>query len=156
MARDKGRHEIALKLLEIYHARKSATAFETVAKELRASVGDASPLWQKAAAMGAQIDPTNPLYSAAAAGTSTFTAMSPAAAAAPAKPDLDFDLDGGASVSESEAHSSAPAPDFDLDLDGGQKGQPHPAPDLATESASSIDFDLAPSAPAHAVDIPAE
>ncbi len=155
MARDKGRHEIALKLLEIYHARKSATAFETVAKELRAAVGDSHPLWQKAAAMGAQIDPANPLYAAAAAGTATFTAMSPAAAAAPAKPDLDFDLDGGASVSESEAHSSTPAPDFDLDLDGG--GKAHAAPDLPTESAPSIDFDLAPSAAAApAMDMHAE
>jgi pilus assembly protein FimV len=157
MARDKGRHEIALKLLEIYHARKSATAFETVAKELRASVGDTSPLWQKAAAMGAQIDPANSLYAAAAGGTATFTAMSPAAAAAPAKPDLDFDLDGGSAVSESEAHASAPAPDFDLDLDGDKKGQAHPPPDLATESAPSIDFDLAPSASATpAMDMHAE
>src|SRR6202163_2914884 len=98
MARDKGRHEIALKLLEIYHARKSATAFETVAKELRAAVGETHPLWQKAAAMGAQIDPGNSLYGAAGAGTATFTAMSPAAA--PAKPDLDFDLEGGANKSE--------------------------------------------------------
>ena len=155
MARDKGRHEIALKLLEIYHARKSATAFETVAKELRAAVGDTHPLWQKAAAMGAQIDPANPLYAAAAAGTATFTAMSPAPAAAPAKPDLDFDLDGGASVSESEAHSAAPAPDFDLDLDAG--GKAHAAPDLPTESAPSIDFDLAPSATATpAMDMHAE
>ena len=157
MARDKGRHEIALKLLEIYHARKSATAFETVAKELRGAVGETSPLWQKAAAMGAQIDPANPLYAAAAGGTATFTAMSSGAAPAPAKPNLDFDLDGGASVSESEAHASAPAPDFDLDLDGGKKGEAHAAPGLHTESAPSIDFDLAPSAPAaHAMDIPAE
>ena len=130
MARDKSRHEIALKLLEIYHARKSATAFETVAKELHASVGDSSPLWTKAAAMGAQIDPTNPLYVAAASGTATFTAMSPAAAAP--KPDLDFDLDS--SSSSSSAH--APAPSFDLDLDS-QK---------STDSHSSLDIDLAPSA----------
>ena len=155
MARDKGRHEIALKLLEIYHARKSATAFETVAKELHAAVGDSHPMWQKAAAMGAQIDPANPLYAAAAAGTATYTAMSPAAsAAAPAKPNLDFDLEGGASVSESEAHGSSPAPDFDLDLDGGKKAGAHAAPDLPLESAPSIDFDLAPSA--HAASAPAE
>jgi pilus assembly protein FimV len=146
MARDKGRHEIALKLLEIYHARKSATAFETVAKELRASVGETHPMWQKAAAMGAQIDPSNPLYAAAAAGTATFTAMAPApAAAAPAKPDLDFDLEGGANVSATE--SSAPAPDFDLDLDSDRK-HASAAPDLPVESAPSIDFDLAPSAAA--------
>jgi pilus assembly protein FimV len=146
MARDKNRHEIALKLLEIYHARKSATAFETVAKELRAAVGDSHPLWQKAAAMGAQIDPTNSLYAAAAGGTATFTAMSPAPAPATAKPDLDFDLDGGANVSATEAHASAPAPDFDLDLDA-DKRTPSES-DLPVESSSSIDFDLAPSAPA--------
>src|SRR5690348_3514128 len=97
MARDKSRHEIALKLLEIYHARKSGTAFEQVAKELHASVGDSSPLWQKAAAMGAQIDPQNPLYAGAGSSTATFQAM------APAKPDVDFDLAG------SSAAAAAPA-----------------------------------------------
>jgi pilus assembly protein FimV len=140
MARDRNRHEIALKLLEIYHARKSATAFETVAKELHGAVGDSHPLWQKAAAMGAQIDPTNPLYAAAAAGTATFTAMSPAAA--PAKPELDFDLEGGSNKSETE--SSAPSPDFDLDLNTSRKAQAAHTPDLPTDSTPSIDFDLAP------------
>jgi pilus assembly protein FimV len=147
MARDKGRHEIALKLLEIYHARKSATAFETVAKELRASVGESHPLWQKAAAMGAQIDPTNPLYVAAAAGTATFTAMSPAAAAAPApaKPNLDFDLDTHSSSSAS-SDDATPPPSFDLDLDAQRPGEA----DLQTDSSPALDFDLAPSASAPA------
>ncbi len=141
MARDKGRHEITLKLLEIYHARKSATAFETVAKELRAAVGETHPLWQKAAAMGAQIDPGNSLYGAAGGMTATYTAMAPSAP--PAKPDLDFDLEGGANRSETQ--SSAPAPDFDLDLDSDKKSSASHAPDLPVESASNIDFDLAPS-----------
>jgi pilus assembly protein FimV len=132
MARDKGRHEIALKLLEIYHARKSATAFETVAKELRTSVGESHPLWQKAAAMGAQIDPTNPLYVSAAAGTATFTAMSSSAApAAPARPNLDFDLD------TSSSSAGAPPPSFDLDLDSQRV-----TPDLQTEKPADVDFDL--------------
>src|SRR5205085_5704289 len=78
MARDSSRTEVPLKLLEIYHARKSATAFETVAKELKAKVGEDSPQWQKAAAMGAQIDPNNPLY-AGAAGAGTYTSSAPAA-----------------------------------------------------------------------------
>jgi pilus assembly protein FimV len=134
MARDKGRHEIALKLLEIYHARKSATAFETVAKELRSAVGENHVLWQKAAAMGAQIDPTNPLYIAAAAGTATFTAMSSSAApAAPPRPDLDFDLD-----TQSSGGGSSATPSFDLNLDS-QRG----TPDLQTERPSDVDFDLA-------------
>jgi pilus assembly protein FimV len=133
MARDKGRHEIALKLLEIYHARKSATAFETVAKELRSAVGENHVLWQKAAAMGAQIDPSNPLYVAAAAGTATFTAMSSSPPAAAPKPDLDFDLD----TSSSSASSGGSTPSYDLDLDS-QRG----TPDLQTEKPADVDFDL--------------
>ena len=144
MARDKNRHEIALKLLEIYHARKSATAFETVAKELHGAVGESSPLWQKAAAMGAQIDPTNALYAAGAgAAGASFAASAPA----PAKPNLDFDVlgKGGAEAGGGEA----PAPDFDLDLDGksaAAAGEAHAEP----AASSGLDFDLAPSAEAHA------
>ena len=151
MARDKNRHEIALKLLEIYHARKSATAFETVAKDLHAAVGESSPLWQKAAAMGAQIDPSNPLYASAAGGTSTYAA--PAAAAA--KPNLDFDIAGGANVSATEMTGSAPAPDFDLDLDA-QKKSEAPSPDLPVESSPSIDFDLPSHAPSAAAEAPSD
>jgi pilus assembly protein FimV len=146
MARDKNRHEIALKLLEIYHARKSATAFETVAKELRGAVGEGSPLWQKAAAMGAQIDPGNSLYGAAAAGTATYTAMAPSAPAP--KPNVDFDLESSASA------SSAPAPSFDLDLDARKPSAP--APDLPVESSSSIDFDLPGAGAAPRVDVPVD
>jgi pilus assembly protein FimV len=142
MARDKGRHEIALKLLEIYHARKSATAFETVAKELRGSVGEDNPMWQKAAAMGAQIDPTNPLYAAGAGAAASYTP-----AAAP-KPDVDFGID--------QPSTSQPAPDFDLDVDptrtkGGQES-------TGTQPAmsSGLDFDIAPSAPASAAAEPAK
>lgn len=136
MARDKGRHEIALKLLEIYHARKSATAFETVAKELHASVGDNHPLWQKAAAMGAQIDGANPLYVAAASGTATFAAMPQSAPAAAPKPDLDFDLEATSSGAPA-TDTSAPAPSFDLDLDSKR-----PEPDLATDSSPALDIEL--------------
>ncbi len=140
MARDRNRHEIAVKLLEIYHARKSATAFETVAKELHGAVGDASPMWQKAAAMGAQIDPTNPLYGGAspAAAAVSFESSAPAA-----KPDLDFDLDSAPSSAASAA-AEASASSFDLDIGS---GKPTPQPDLSVSSpAPALDFDLAPAA----------
>ena len=136
MARDKSRHEIALKLLEIYHARKSATAFENVAKDLKETVGEDSPTWQKAAAMGAQIDPTNPLYSGAAGAAPAAEAPAPAEGGG-AKPNLDFDL-----------QSSQSAPSFDLDLDS-QKSS-----GAASESAG-LDFDIAPSSPS-VVDVPSE
>ncbi|MFO7541279.1 MAG: FimV/HubP family polar landmark protein [Thiobacillus sp.] len=57
------RHEIRVKLLEIYAARRNTTAFESVAKDLQAALeGKPDPLWDKACEMGRSIDPTNPLY----------------------------------------------------------------------------------------------
>ena len=138
MARDRNRHEIGLKLLEIYHARKSATAFETVAKELRSAAGESSAVWQKAAAMGVQIDPANPLYGGAGGG-----AVAPAAfeTSAPApRPDLDFDLDSSSSA-QSAQESASPASSFDLEL-GGDKAPPADLP--ASGDVPALDFDLAP------------
>ena len=61
--KDSSRHEIALKLLEIYAARKDPLAFETTASELYAGLGGQdTPVWQRAAEMGREIDPDNPLY----------------------------------------------------------------------------------------------
>lgn len=145
MSRDKSRHEIPLKLLEIYHARKSAPAFEAVAKQLKGLAGESSATWKKAAAMGAQIDPANPLYGGAV-GAAGAVPVFEAAAPAP-KPDLDFDLD-----STSSAPSAAPSASFDLDLGGAKERQP----DLpVSNEVPALDFDLAPSAPQPAMDMPA-
>ena len=57
------RQEIRIKLLEIYAARKNVSAFDKVAGELHAALGEEeSPIWQKAAEMGRALDPSNPLY----------------------------------------------------------------------------------------------
>ena len=165
MSRDKSRHEITVKLLEIYHARKSAPAFETVARELKEAIGGDNPLWAKVAAMGASIDPQNALYSVSgqayettgafsAGGTATGT---PEADKAP--PDVDFDLGFTDSSSTTRTPISAfdvTAPnsdqpaggaDFDLDLNTGTGG------DASSGGAGGggLDFDLAldmPPAPA--------
>ena len=63
LSKDPGRHEIRLKLLEIYAGRKNLNAFEAVAGEIYAALGgQASPFWDKAAEMGRALDPQNPLY----------------------------------------------------------------------------------------------
>lgn len=63
MSKDPNRHEIKVKLLEIYAARKNLIAFETLASELYAATGGKStPAWLKAAEMGRALDPDNPLY----------------------------------------------------------------------------------------------
>ena len=160
MSRDKSRHEITVKLLEIYHARKSVQAFETVARELKDTIGGDSPRWAKVAAMGASIDPQNALYSGSGQAYETTGAFSTggasvmaADAADKAPPDVDFDL------GFTESSSTTPAPisafdvtspnsdqpaggggmDFDLDLNTGGTGT---SPPSAT-GGGGLDFDLA-------------
>ncbi|MGK5024140.1 FimV/HubP family polar landmark protein [Janthinobacterium sp. RB2R34] len=56
------RHAARLKLLEIYSARKDVAAFEDQASELYSQTRGHGDEWPLAAAMGAALDPTNPLY----------------------------------------------------------------------------------------------
>ena len=160
MSRDKSRHEITVKLLEIYHARKSAPAFETVARELKEAIGGDNPMWAKVAAMGASIDPKNALYSGSGQAYETTGAFSAGGSTAgtpdadKAPPDVDFDLGFTDSSSTTRTPISAfdvTAPnsdqpageaDFDLDLNTGTGGN--------ASSGGGLDFDLAldtPSSP---------
>lgn len=56
------RHAVRVKLLEIYSNRKDLRAFEVLATELYGMTNGEGDEWAQAAAMGAAIDPTNPLY----------------------------------------------------------------------------------------------
>ena len=56
-----------MKLLEIYNQRGDAAAFGATASELYAATGGQGDHWTKAAALGQQLDPSNPLYGGAAA-----------------------------------------------------------------------------------------
>lgn len=60
------RHAIHVKLLEIYAQRKDVKRFDALATELYAATGGKGPEWDKAAAMGRKLDPTNALFGAAA------------------------------------------------------------------------------------------
>jgi pilus assembly protein FimV len=63
LSKDPQRHEIAVKLLEIYASRRDTVSFETQASEIYAALsGKQTPLWEKVAEMGRGIDPENPLY----------------------------------------------------------------------------------------------
>ena len=157
MERDKGRHEIAVKLLEIYHARKSAASFEGVATQLRAAVGDGHPMWARACAMGSQIDPANPLYNSAAnalGATGAFAAASSIAAASTSNPpSLDFDLgfddkaNNSATIDLNSTNPGVQMPatmDFDLDLGFNDDADKTVVanPNKTAAASSTLDFDL--------------
>jgi pilus assembly protein FimV len=66
LAKDPGRPEILARLLEVYVLRKDSVAFEVTARALQA-MAPSGHLWERAAGLGAGIDPGNPLYGDAAA-----------------------------------------------------------------------------------------
>ncbi len=181
MGRDKNRHEIAVKLLEIYHSRRSPQAFEPVARELKDAIGVDNPTWVKVAALGASIDPTNPLYggmggvgamgaiggAALAAGAVAMGSAVSTAPVTPAAPNLDFDLGFTdtapatmATMSSAGTSSSIQKPvmDFDLDLNSPVSPSesaaiPHGLAPL--EANSMLDFDLAFDVPPETPSAPA-
>jgi len=73
------RQEIYLKLLEIHAQHNKPSAFETVAAELYSISKGQGETWQKAAALGRQLDSNNPMFAEAKPG-----AVAPIAGAKPA------------------------------------------------------------------------
>jgi len=80
LKKDPQRQEIYLKLLEIHSQHNKPSAFETVASELYSVSGGQGEVWQKAMALGRQLDPANPLFTEA--GGAAFAAAPAAATAA--------------------------------------------------------------------------
>jgi pilus assembly protein FimV len=106
------RHELKLKLLEIYHQRNDVPAFETLAEELYAALGGrGGKIWEKVELLGRKLNPENPMFrggapagtpsaAPAAVGLATSAetgkqAGAPRPGDAPTKPDSagDFDFD---------------------------------------------------------------
>lgn len=138
LSKDPNRHEIALKLLEIYAARKDTNAFEAQASELYASLGgQPSEVWLKAAEMGRSIDPNNPLYRVTpATATSGPTATTAAAAAA------------ATAMAYAEP---APAQPLEFNASTEPAAAPQPAAEPpAAQASASLDFDLGPPSDASA------
>jgi pilus assembly protein FimV len=137
LKKDAQRQEIYLKLLEIHAQHNKPSAFETVASELYSVSGGQGEVWQKAVALGRQLDPSNPMFTeagsaadfaAAATGADTERgADEPAAEPGPApasaqvysmppdlkpepKPgrDLEFSLDDDISLSPTSGMAPEP------------------------------------------------
>lgn len=138
MAKDGDRHEIPMKLLDIYSNRGSKGAFENVAKELHSSLGEGHPMWNKVREMGLKLDPGNALYGGAAAAAllaggsalagldtspdKTLPARPERIAAAGAAPDIDFDFlsdDAGTKPAATDMDINLAQGDIDIPAAGG-------------------------------------
>ncbi|MFJ9450015.1 FimV/HubP family polar landmark protein [Herbaspirillum sp. NPDC101397] len=153
---DPNRQAIRNKLLEIYAKRQDVDAFNDVAKEMHAGTGGSGEEWEKAAALGIVLDPTNPLY-----GAVIEEEIAPAEEPAPAEPEpdqgLEFDLDDfkGAEI---QPGTTPPADigskiDFDLELDSGVKSEEEEKPAPAAPVLNDIDLDLPPPETPKPVDV---
>ncbi|MFQ5994231.1 MAG: FimV/HubP family polar landmark protein [Acidiferrobacterales bacterium] len=156
VAKDPSRHELKVKLLEIYHQRNDVGAFETLAEELYAAQeGRGGDLWNRVVDMGRRLNPENPMFQGVAPPVPEAPAMSepmPEAgfgdAMAPAEPEapsgLDFEPGQMEAPAEAEAGleldvaaEAAPVEpptdtdlEFDLDMQAAAEAEKHGGPHL--------------------------
>ena len=101
LKKDPQRQEIYLKLLEIHAQHNKPSAFETVASELYSVSGGQGEVWQKAMALGRQLDPSNPMFTEAGSAAAF-------AAAAAAESEHSASEKEVARAAETEPVASAP------------------------------------------------
>jgi pilus assembly protein FimV len=166
------RHEIRLKLLQIYANRKDTKSFEKVAHDLQQATGGAGEIWNQAVALGYHVDPENSRYAAGESAAGAAVVAGAAAAASAAAENVDFnigsedstttstDIDLGGSGSQFDrtqsidsaaqaAHDSAGSsesgalPAMNFNVDLPASGEPGPEPQVPhAASASGLDFDI--------------
>ena len=116
LKKDPQRQEIYLKLLEIHSQHNKPSAFETVASELYSVSGGQGEVWQKAMALGRQLDPANPLFTEAGGSAFAATPAAAAAAAAAEPPASDTQVFSVPPEHKAEPRVATPL-DFSLDDD---------------------------------------
>lgn len=155
------RHEIRVKLLEIYAARRNTAAFESAAGEFFAALGGKpSPLWDRVCDMGRSIDPTNPLYDGAqpnAPSAPAATTVAATAAIAGGAMALDSveeqpepfigDMPEAQAAPESELAADNAPMDFEsagniLEFDHGSEGESAAQAGVAAPEMQDLEFDL--------------
>jgi pilus assembly protein FimV len=110
LERSPKRHEVSLKLLQIYANRKDVKSFEKVARDLQQATGGSGEIWEQAVVLGYQVDPDNARYAAGKSAAGYVPAA--AAAAGTGAENVDFNIG-------SEDSTAATATDIDLGDPGG-------------------------------------
>ncbi len=130
VTKDPSRHELKVKLLEIYSQRSDVAAFETLAEELYAALeGRGGDLWNNVADMGRRLNPDNPMFHGAApAGQLSVPEPIPVAPEMPpvtsmeepeSPPGLDFEPVPDAVSAKAEADMGIDDSALGLDTDAG-------------------------------------
>jgi pilus assembly protein FimV len=140
--KDPRRYAIHLKLLEIYLNRQDLKPFAKLATELHDATGGVGAEWEKAVAMGLQLDPSNPLYGAAAQTAPALRDAALAGAAAAALASQDTLVKSPARPPEVPALVDVPAVPTAVAWSAAEEAKLQPS-DLA-----DLDFDLGSSEPA--------
>ena len=144
LERSPQRHEIYLKLLQIYANRKDAKSFEKVARDLQQASGGAGEIWDQAIALGYQVDPDNSRYAAGRSAAGAAATAGAAAAASAAAENVDFNI--------GSEDSQATTTDIDL---GDSSFDSTQIIDPAAEPAHDATVSMRPAAMDFNVDLPA-
>lgn len=142
--KDPTRHEIRMKLLDIYAARRDVTSYEEHASALFAVTNGQGQYWHDAALNGRAIDPENPLYRKEPAGVVDTSLVAPAVAVAAvatatsvASDDLLPSLDEPTTPDAEQVANNEL--DFELDFDAGIDEVKTALDDAATQQVSDLD-----------------
>ncbi|MDO8596254.1 MAG: FimV/HubP family polar landmark protein [Sulfuricaulis sp.] len=154
MVKNPDRHELKLKLLEIYHQRNDVAAFETLAEELYAALGGrGGKIWEKVEEMGRKLNPENPMFRGGAPAKASSSASAAQAAAPAAKTSAPSAAMGAGIPHDREPPATTPkketAGDFDFDMASPAAGDftvampPSDAREGAETSFESLDLGTA-------------
>ncbi len=155
ISKEPNRHELHLKLLEMYAASKNVSAFETISGELYTTLGAEDPTWAKVAEIGIKLEPNNPLYQANSSPTGSdvkstdsddkLDAADFSDSPLAAEKDLDFSFDNESLV-QNFASPDIPLSDvldFDLGTSGADSVSVVPADVVAaSDTGGGMNFDL--------------
>ncbi len=140
------RHELKLKLLEVFFAARNGESFALQAQDFHDALADESdPMWIKVVTMGAQLCPGSDLFAGESADTLKEDLEEGSSEAGDNLLDFDFDIDSEASA---ETKQGAPAKDsadtssddniLDFDLNSDSTGD---ATETSSDDAAGLDFD---------------